>query len=303
MTADGWSPGSQGQGSTGPGHTTLVIPQGQGSAAGHPRQLVSGAHHLATLLPTARQRVVDPPAAAGGEPDEADGVRHLAALTAFADATRAALRESGDDVVLAVGGDCGIELAPVAHAVARHGGDLAVIWFDAHPDLNTPETSPSGGFHGMVLRTLLGEGPRALLPRPEATLLARQVVLAGVRALDPAEQRCIEAEGIPSVPVQALAAPQELVATVAATGASHVYIHIDLDVLDPRHFAGQSCPEPDGLHPGRLRETLRALTGRFTLAGAGITEHAPAGADSDDRALRAIVEGLGFGPGSGLGSG
>jgi arginase len=50
-------------------------------------------------------------------------------------------------------------LEPVSAALARHGDGLAVVWFDAHGDLNTPESSPSGAFHGMVLRTLLGQGP------------------------------------------------------------------------------------------------------------------------------------------------
>ncbi|MDI3417615.1 arginase family protein [Streptomyces luteolus] len=57
--------------------------------------------------------------------------RHCAAALA---ATREALRRSGDEPLLVVGGDCGVELAPVSHTVARHGDNLAVVWFDAHAD-------------------------------------------------------------------------------------------------------------------------------------------------------------------------
>ncbi|MEU9578322.1 arginase family protein [Streptomyces chilikensis] len=72
-------------------------------------------------------------------------------LTRSLEATRAALGRSGDDTLLPAGGDCGIELAPAARAVARHGGSLAVVRFDAHADLNTPDTSPSGVSSGVCL--------------------------------------------------------------------------------------------------------------------------------------------------------
>ncbi|WP_257980202.1 arginase family protein [Streptomyces sp. CB02959] len=82
------------------------------------------------------------------------------------------------------------------------------------------------------------------------------------------------------LPVAALDDPDRLVAAVAATGARHVYVHLDLDVLDPGHFAGLSCPEPSGLHPDRLADALTALAEGFSLAGSGITEYAPAAAAS-----------------------
>ena len=270
--------------------TVVVIPQWQGSAARHPRRLAAGAHRLGALLPEAARTVVevDP-----GPGRDHDGVRHLDVLIRSLEATRAVLDRSGDGPLLAVGGDCGIELAPVTRAVARHGDSLAVVWFDAHADLNTPETSPSGGFHGMVLRTLLGQGPSPLLPRPQERLSARQIVLAGARALDPAERDFIAAEGIRALSVEALREPEGLVSAVAATGATHVYVHLDLDVLDPEYFTSLSCPEPGGLHPDRLCAALHALTTRFGIAGIGVTEHAPAAVTAGgDHVLRRILDGM-----------
>ncbi|MER5883694.1 arginase family protein [Streptomyces sp. NPDC001941] len=270
----------------------LVIPQWQGSAARDPQRLAEGAHRLGALLPAGRRTVVEVDPRPG---QDKDGVRHLDVLARSLEATRTALARSGGDALLSVGGDCGIELAPVAHAVARHGDDVAVVWFDAHADLNTPETSPSGGFHGMVLRTLLGQGPPQLVPTPEERLSTRQVVLAGARALDPAEQDFIESEHIRALPVQALREPGRLVSAVTSTGATHVYIHLDLDVLDPEHFPSLSCPEPQGLHPDQLRAALAALTERFTFAGMGITEHAPAaGTTSGDHVVQQILAGMAF---------
>ena len=96
--------------------------------------------------------------------------------------------------------------------------DLAVVWFDAHPDLNTVESSPSGAFSGMVLRTLLGDGVDALVP--STPLAPDRLVLAGARSVDDGEDAYLESSGIARVGVDALDTPDGLVAAVAATGAA-----------------------------------------------------------------------------------
>lgn len=68
------------------------------------------------------------------------------------------LTESKLNKISTVGGDCGIEIVPISYLNKIYKEDLCVIWIDAHADLNTPNSSPSKAFHGMPLRTLLGEG-------------------------------------------------------------------------------------------------------------------------------------------------
>jgi len=138
----------------------------------------------------------------------------------------------------------------------RHGPGLGVVWFDAHPDLNTAESSPSGAFHGMVLRSLLGEGDPEFAADP--ALEPGRVALVGTRAFDPAEREVVE-RGL-------------VVEDVAALGpGGKIYVHLDLDVLDPGEFAGINYPEPGGLSIGELVDALDALSG-FEVVGVGITE-------------------------------
>ena len=94
-------------------------------------------------------------------------------------------------MVVTVGGTCGVEAAPVAYLNEQYDGDLAIVWFDAHGDLNAPATSPSGHFHGMVLRTLLGEGPHEYVGELRRPLRPAQLFLAGTRDLDPEESAYI----------------------------------------------------------------------------------------------------------------
>ncbi|ALG08611.1 arginase [Kibdelosporangium phytohabitans] len=206
--------------------------------------------------------------------DKQDGIRALASIKENLDLTREALAGI-DDLVITVGGDCGVDLVPIAAAGARHGDALTVLWFDAHPDCFTGDTLPSGAFHGMVVRTLLGDGPAALTQ--EHLLTARQVVLAGLRAGEASEYEYIERAGIRTVGVDDLDA-------VLDGLSGPVYVHVDLDVLEPTRFGSVCYPEPDGVLPERLTDVISRLG---DVVGAGITEHAPA--DGDVRADEAEV--------------
>jgi arginase family enzyme len=135
----------------------------------------------------------------------------------------------------------------------------------------------------MVLRTLLGSGHPEMSPsRP---LRPSQVVLAGVRALDPAEKEYVEEAGIAHVEPAAIAS---LASVVAGLGAKAVYLHIDLDVLDPETFASVGSPEPEGITPDQLVAAVRELTSRFPVAGIGITEYEP-GRPADRAVLAKLV--------------
>src|SRR5664279_252675 len=245
----------------------IVVPQWQGSGSSRAMQLVDGAESIRGDLPSASTRTVDVPLEAGDH--QGTGVHRLSSLLLVRERTRRAYAADPATQVT-IGGDCGIELAAIEHVSASVP---AVVWIDAHPDLHTPESSPSGAFHGMVLRTLLGEGPAALVP--EHPLTADRVILAGVRSADPEEDAYIQDADIRSIGAIELS-PEALLKALAEIGADSVYLHIDLDVLDPADFTGLSSPVPFGISPALLGETIRAVVAEYPLAGAGITEFAPA---------------------------
>ena len=252
--------------------TLVEIPQWQGSSSPAAMRLVGGARQLAELVTPARRLR---PQVSGSAGKTEGGVKNAGLLAANLAAVRAALSQAGAVTTMTAGGDCGVELAPVEAASRRYGERLAVVWLDAHGDLNTPASSPSGAFHGMVLRALLGDGPRFL--RPENPIAPGQVVLAGVRALDPAEREFVRRHRIRQVRAAELATASALVEAVAATGAGAVYVHVDLDVLDAAEFGAVGVPERGGLTICQLTAAVRALAGRFVIAGIGITEYQPAG--------------------------
>jgi arginase len=104
-------------------------------------------------------------------------------------------------------------------------------------------------------------------------------VLVGARELDPAEDDYLEVSGIPLLDV-ATVTSKKLVAAIRKTKLSRVYIHVDLDVLDPAEFDGLDSPVPFGLSPAAVVELIRAVRTEFELVGAGITEFAPTSPDA-----------------------
>jgi len=233
-------------------------------------RLLDGAEAIRGDLPTASTTLVDVPLEAGDS--RGSGVSRLGSIEIVRDRTIAALAELPDRV-LTVGGDCGVELGAIGHTLTRTAGDVAVVWFDAHPDLNTVESSPSAAFCGMVLRTLTGDGEPTLVP--STTLRPGNIILAGTRSTDDGEADYVAESGITRLGVDELS-PESLVAAIEATGASSVYLHIDLDVLDPSEIAGLSDPMPFGIEASALVALIRAVTARFQIAGTGVTSYSPA---------------------------
>lgn len=272
----------------------VVVPQWQGSASARAMRLIDGADAIRGDLPGSRTRIVEVPAEAGD--GQGTGVHRFSALATTRErlaAELAALSAApGADWALTVGGDCGVSLAAVENAASRHPRDLAVVWFDAHADLNTAESSPSGVFGGMVLRAILGDGCEGLALAAE-TVPVSSVVLAGVRDVDPGEEEFIAAHALPCLGSDELATSDALVEAVRATGARHVYLHIDLDVLDPANLAGLANPVPFGIRLPDLLAAITALKREFALAGATLAGFSPATPDAADDDLPAILRIIG----------
>lgn len=260
----------------------IVVPQWQGSPSARSMTLIDGAEAIAGDLPRSATVRVDVPVEAGEALDT--GIRRFSSLQRTRDLIAAALTGSTDSSSAAaapaspavvIGGDCGVAVPAVAHAASAHT-DLAVVWFDAHADLHTPASSPSGAFAGMALQAVFGRGPLTT----DAAVPADRVVLAGAREFDGAETDLIDEVKLRTLRVDDLADPAALADAVAATGARSVYVHVDLDVLDPSAITGVGAPVPFGLDVPTLTAAIGALRERMPLVGASISGFAPAHPDA-----------------------
>ncbi|MRG61731.1 arginase family protein [Agromyces sp. CFH 90414] len=266
--------------------TFVVVPLWQGSVSARAMSLADGAAAVRGDLPAAATIEVEVPAEAGEMLET--GVRRYSTIRRVRERTEEALA-GVPGLAITIGGDCGAALAAVAHASRRTGGDLAVLWLDAHPDLNTPASSPSGGFGGMTLRAIAGEGAEGLALDESERVEPTRLVLGGIRAIDDEERRFIDEHAVQTLTVEDLSDPTVVVAALEATGATNVFVHVDLDVLDPSALAGLSYPMPFGVEASALVALVRAVVERFPLAGAAIAGFAPSTPDAADDDLPTIL--------------
>ncbi|MCP4428635.1 MAG: arginase [Chloroflexi bacterium] len=158
--------------------------------------------------------------------------------------------EQGDFAIY-LGGDHSVSIGSIA--AAAHQEPIGVIWIDAHGDINTPETSPSGNIHGMPVAALIGDGADKLvnIGRPGAKLQPAHIVQIGIRDLDPVERQKLAHNGINVFTMRHL---DELGMAAVARQAlsrlrhlSHIHISLDMDSLDPSEAPGVGTPVPGGL--------------------------------------------------------
>lgn len=179
----------------------------------------------------------------------------LHACERLAERVRQILEEGSTPLVY--GGDHSIAMGTVSGVASffrAQGQDLGLIWFDAHGDMNTPESSPSGNIHGMPLAHLLGHGDPdfAGIGGFAPKVRPAKVALIGLRQLDAGERAAVRASGVRAYTMREIdergigPVVQEAVALVSA-GTAGFHLSFDVDGLDPEVAPGVGTPVPGGV--------------------------------------------------------
>lgn len=161
---------------------------------------------------------------------------------------------------------CGSCAVAAIGTVAGLGAKTGIAWFDAHPDLMTPATTTSGLFEGMALSCATGSAWQAM-SRERAGLvpaLLDDVVLVGVRDVEPAEAEIIARERLPVVMADGDAMRDRL------AGAARTYLHLDMDIHDPTRVPTRRTPMSGGLKAGDVRGLIEMCPRPAALAVTGL---------------------------------
>jgi arginase len=204
---------------------------------------------------------------------------------------KAAIAHHALPIVLA--GNCSASVGAVA-GLGRE--DMGILWFDAHGDCETPDTTTSGFFDGMALSMLLGTCWHNLLSSLQSgpPVPGKHIALMGARDLSEAEKKFIQAKGIHHIPVEQIKNPQQttikqVMEQFTQAGLKKLHIHIDVDVCDPSVAPANAYAVSNGLSKESLYSTLRYCMSQLPLASVTIAAYDPH-FDENHRMLATIHE-------------
>jgi arginase len=199
---------------------------------------------------------------------------------------------------LVLGGDHSISVGTVsaiAAASQREGKKLGLLWVDAHGDINTPETSPSGNIHGMPVAALLGEGP------PELTSIGgdgvkvdpRNVAMVAIRSLDQGEkvrlrQHGVEVHTMSEVDRNGIEAVMKQALARVSDGTDRVHVSFDLDAVDPTVAPGVGTPVKGGLDYRESHLLMEMLSDSGLMTSLEVVEANPILDDRNSSAVFAV---------------
>jgi arginase len=192
-------------------------------------------------------------------PAEPESAKYLAHIAASCARLAAMVREAAEaqKFPLVLGGDHSIAVGTVsgmAAAQREQGRKIGVIWIDAHADMNTPESSPSGNVHGMPLACCIGRGPRELTHIFEYApkVDGKNVVLIGIRDVDIRERDIVRESGVTAftmrdIDERGLRNVMERAIAAATAGTAGFHLSLDMDAVDPVEAPGVGTPVRGGI--------------------------------------------------------
>ncbi|MEW9668415.1 arginase [Ammoniphilus sp. 3BR4] len=203
---------------------------------------------------------------------------------------------SSDDFPLILGGDHSIAIGTIAGLAQRYKR-LGVIWIDAHGDVNTPYTSPSGNIHGMSLAASLGFGDPVLTGLGGITpkIKTENVVIIGARDLDPEEKRFIREHNITCYTMHdidelGMAKVMKEAIHIVSQETDGVHLSFDIDSVDPIEAPGTGTPVKGGLNYREAHLAMEILHQSGILTSAEFVEVNPSLDDEDRKTSKIAVE-------------
>jgi arginase len=273
-----------------PGTTLrLIWPQWQGAGSSSVRALAAefpfaiarrgytvGSAVLDAIVPPTDGPTATVSVPVGDEGTEiVDGIEAKAVILAQLSDALEKIAGHDPERILTLGGDCAVSVAPFAYLAARYPDDLAIVWIDSHPDVDTPQTAYAG-YHAMAVSALVGRGDQDVLARLPATVDAGRVALAGLHSWQEDAHANIGAWGLTTfAPDDLRDSSRPLLDWVASTGCSKLAVHFDVDTIDSNEMVYGLGAEPDRLTGVQVRRILADLAAASDVVGLTIAEFIP----------------------------
>lgn len=264
----------------------LIYPQWQGGMVDHwmpdipaedaSRGYYLGAQLLNFLAPESSQETIEIPVSLDINDRQTD--KGVSARRVILKQTKAALEklcETNPEKIVTLGGECSVSVVPFTFLAGKYPDDVAVVWIDAHPDVNLPYDNYKG-YHAMALTACLGMGDEEIIRTLPGRYDASRALIVGVRSWDDGMKERQKELGIKGLSPEEVAEDSSAILEwLKSTGVSKVVIHFDLDVLDPAEIIAGVGVEPDGMKINEVVRVINDIASEYDLVGLTVAEPMP----------------------------
>lgn len=209
-----------------------------------------------------------------GVRESKNGILNYDEIVAQSKAALEILNTHKPDKILTLGGECSVSVVPFSYLANKYKDDVAIVWIDAHKDLNLQGDSYEG-YHAMALAATFGlidkEGIAKILP---AHFNPKDSIIVGLRDFEGKKER-LEEIGVKYLSPEESRDSKKLLEWLKSRGKSKVVVHFDLDVLDPSELVMAVGVVENGLKIAEVVNLINAINTNYDLVGLTIAEHMP----------------------------
>lgn len=238
---------------------------------------VLGAYLLNFLAPETKNKTITVPVSEDTNRAEENGILSYRPILKQNDAALQILKNESPDKIVVLGGECSVSVVPFTYLAQKYENDVAMVWIDAHPDITLPQDRTYNGYHAMAVTAIMGKGDEKLVSSLPAKIDSGRILFVGLRDWERQQIKDRQAEyGIKHLSSQEVAEDSTKVLDwLKSTGAKHVVIHFDMDVLEPSEIIPAVGVVPDGMKIAEVTRVINDINREFDIVGLTVAEPMP----------------------------
>jgi len=235
-----------------------------------------GAQLLNFLAPGTGQKTVEVPVSLDiNDRATENGINSYRAILKQTKDALGILNENNPERIVVIGGDCAVSVVPFTYLAAKYPEDVAIVWIDAHPDINLPYDGYEG-YHAMALAACMGMGDKNINTLLPAKIDASKTLIVGLREWDKGMKERQAELGIKGLtPAEVSKNSLPILQWLKNTGVSKIVVHFDLDVLDPAELVAAVGVVPDGMKIDDVVRVINDISAEYDIVGLTIAEPMP----------------------------
>lgn len=257
------------------GNITGLIPELRPEDAS--RGYILGSYLLNFLAPQTENKTYTVPVSDDINRVEENGILGYKAILEQTGAAMKILKNANPDRIVVLGGECAVSVVPFTYLAEKYNNDIAMIWIDAHPDITLPEDRTYNGQHAMAVTAIMGKGDKGIISELPAKINPDKILFVGLRDWERQQIKDRQEEyGIKHLaPEDVSKDSSKILDWLKSTGAKHVVIHFDMDVLEPDEIIAAVGVVPDGMKIEEVTRVINDIAKEYDIAGLTVAEPMP----------------------------